>query len=104
MQLNPLQVVLSDMHHAGVSDAVTDNPFDFFTQKIENPFADDMASAQPAMAAPVAAATQTVERAEQSKPQQPAATPKVQTQTGCDGGGGNFQLRSKRCASAFGSG
>ena len=81
MQLNPLQVVLSDMHHAGVSDAVTDNPFDFFTQKIENPFADDMASEQPAMATPVAAATQTVERTEQRMPQQPAATPKVQTKT-----------------------
>jgi len=80
LQLNPLQVVLSDMHHAGVSDAVTDNPFDFFTQKIENPFAGDMASAQPAMAAPVAA-TQMVERTEQSQPQQPAATPKVQTKT-----------------------
>lgn len=38
MQANVLEVVLSDMHHAGVTDAVAENPFDFFDSKILNPF------------------------------------------------------------------
>ncbi|MFT7144499.1 MAG: hypothetical protein ACI9TY_000773 [Alphaproteobacteria bacterium] len=35
---NPLQVLISDMHLAGVTDVVSDTSFDFANDKIENPF------------------------------------------------------------------
>tara|TARA_A200000113_G_C8866971_1_gene355165 strand:+ start:813 stop:1538 length:726 start_codon:yes stop_codon:yes gene_type:complete len=38
LQVNVLEVVLSDIHHAGVTDAVAENPFNFFESKILNPF------------------------------------------------------------------
>lgn len=39
-EMNPLAVLMHDMHLAGVTDVVVDSPFNFTCNKIENPFVD----------------------------------------------------------------
>lgn len=46
MQQSPLQILLHDMHMAGISDVVSESTFQFYNEKIENPFLEKDIEAQ----------------------------------------------------------